>query len=63
MGRVKTRNIKRTSEELIEQYPDEFSEDFAENKKKVDEYTTVQSKSLRNKIAGYIVALKRRVVD
>jgi len=63
MGRVKTRNIKKIGEELLEQHPDEFTEDFGQNKKKVDEYTTVQSKSLRNKIAGYIVALKKRVVD
>jgi small subunit ribosomal protein S17e len=63
MGRVKTRNIKRTAEELVEKYPDDFSEDFAENKKKVNEFTTVQTKPVRNKIAGYTVALKRRVVD
>lgn len=63
MGRVKTRNIKRVGEKLLEEYPDEFSEDFAENKKKVNEFTTVQTKPLRNKIAGYIVATKRKVVD
>lgn len=63
MGRVKTKNIKKASKELLEQYPDEFSEDFAYNKAKVDEFTTVQSKSVRNKIAGYVVALKRRAID
>lgn len=63
MGRVKTKNIKRISEKLVEQYPDRFSDNFNENKKKVDELTTAQTKSLRNKIAGYTVALKRRVVD
>jgi len=63
MGRVKTRNIKKVGEELLEQHPDEFTEDFSHNKVKVDKYTTVQSKSLRNKIAGYIVAVKKRVVD
>lgn len=63
MGRVKTRNIKRAGEELVEKFPEEFSEDFDNNKKKVDEHSTVQSNRLRNKIAGYTVALKRRVVD
>jgi len=63
MGRVKTKNIKRASEKLLETYPDQFSEDFNENKKKVAELTTAQTKPLRNKIAGYIVAIKRRVVD
>ncbi len=63
MGRVKTKNIKRISEKLVEQYPDQFGDNFNENKKKVDELTTAQTKPLRNKIAGYTVALKRRVVD
>ena len=36
MGRVKTRNIKRVGEKLLEEYPDEFSEDFAENKRAYD---------------------------
>jgi len=63
MGRVKTKNIKKTSKELLEEYPEAFSEEFAHNKEKVDELTTVQSKSLRNKIAGYIVALKRKAID
>jgi len=63
MGRVKTKNIKKTSKELLVLYPNEFNEDFAHNKGKVGELTTAQSKSLRNKIAGYVVALKRRAVD
>jgi len=63
MGRVKTKNIKRIGEKLVEQYPDQFTDNFNENKKKVDELTTAQTKPLRNKIAGYTVALKRRVVD
>ena len=63
MGRVKTKNIKKIGEQLIEEYPDEFSEDFAENKKKVDVFTTVQTKPLRNKIAGYIVTSMKKVVD
>jgi len=63
MGRIKTKNIKRVAEELVSEFPEEFNEDFEHNKKKVEELTTVQTNSLRNKIAGYIVALKRRVID
>ncbi len=63
MGRVKTWNIKRVAEELLEKYPDDFSENFAVNKERVNELTTVQSKSLRNKIAGHIVAAKKKVID
>ncbi|MBN2517610.1 MAG: 30S ribosomal protein S17e [Candidatus Altiarchaeota archaeon] len=63
MGRVKTRNIKKVGEELVRQHPDDFTEDFTNNKERVDKFAIVQSKSLRNKIAGYTVALKRRIVD
>jgi small subunit ribosomal protein S17e len=63
MGRVKTKNIKRTGNQLLEQFPEEFTDDFAENKALVDKYTTAQSKPLRNKIAGYIVQARKRVVD
>ncbi len=63
MGRVKTKNIKRVATELIDTYPDQFSDNFEENKQKIEELTTVQSKPMRNKIAGYIVAVKKRLVD
>jgi len=63
MGRVKTKNIKKVAKQLVEKYPDEFSENFNDNKQKVGESTTAQTKPLRNKIAGYIVALKTRIVD
>ncbi len=63
MGRVKTKNIKRTAKALIVEYPEDFSENFSENKLKVDEFTTVQSKLVRNKIAGAIVAEKKKVID
>jgi ribosomal protein S17E len=63
MGRVKTKNIKRVGAKLLEDYPEECGDTFAENKLMVDKFTTVQSKPLRNKIAGYIVALKKKVVD
>jgi len=63
MGRVKTKNIKRVGKQLMEDYPDEFTEEFAENKVKVNELTSVQTKPLRNKIAGYIVSAKKKVVD
>lgn len=63
MGRIKTHNIKRIGEDLLEKYPKEFSDDFGHNKKKVNELTNVESKTIRNKIAGYIVTLKKRIVD
>ena len=54
MGNIRTSFIKRTSKELIENYEGKFSTDFEENKKLVEEFTTVSTKHLRNKIAGYV---------
>ncbi|AEG17759.1 30S ribosomal protein S17e [Methanobacterium paludis] len=57
MGNIRTTFIKRTSKELIERYEGIFTTDFDQNKKLVEEYTTVSTKHLRNKIAGYVTRL------
>ncbi len=57
MGRIKTQFVKRTSVELLKKHPDKFNKDFDENKKLVGTYTDVESKKVRNIIAGYITRL------
>ncbi len=57
MGRVKPRYIKSLATKLLEMYPDRFTESFEENKKAVAELADLQSKSIRNKVAGYITRL------
>ena len=59
MGNIKQTFIKRVARELFDRYPNEFTRDFEHNKKKVEELTTVQSKTIRNRIAGYITRLVR----
>ena len=59
MGNIKQTFIKRVARELFDRYPNEFTKDFEHNKKKVEELTTVQSKTIRNRIAGYITKLVR----
>jgi len=54
MGRVRTSAIKNLVWDLIETYADKFTDDFEKNKKIIDEIAEVKSKSVRNKIAGYI---------
>ena len=46
--------IKRISYEVLDKYKSRFGEDFADNKKILDEVSIVRSKSLKNKITGYI---------
>ena len=54
MGKIKSKLIKRTSENLRkEDIP--FSEDFEKNKKILK--NTMPSKKLRNQIAGYLSRL------
>jgi small subunit ribosomal protein S17e len=59
MGNIRTSFVKRTSKELIETYEGTFTTDFDENKKLVVQFTTVSTKHLRNKIAGYVTRLVR----
>jgi len=60
MGRVKPKFIKSLAEKLLEAYPDKFTESFEENKKAVAELADIPSKTVRNKVAGYITRLVKR---
>lgn len=56
MGRIKQMMVKRASKELMLK-EDSFAEDFNPNKKILG--STMPSKKVRNKIAGYIARLKK----
>ena len=60
MGRIKTKFIKRKTKDLLALHGDSFTTDFSENKAVVDKTVKVQSKKLRNIIAGYMTRLKRK---
>lgn len=51
MGRIKSKMIKNTAKELIKR-EDSFTDKFEDNKKILK--NTMPSKSVRNKIAGYM---------
>jgi small subunit ribosomal protein S17e len=57
MGKSRSLKTKRIVTQLLDRLPDQFSSDFEENKKTVEEVTTISSKSIRNKIAGRITKL------
>lgn len=59
MGRIKTKAMKRITEELVDNYYDEFSETFEENKPIVEKHADIPSKKLRNIITGYVTRLVR----
>ena len=54
LGNVKPAFIKRIALELIQKFPDEFTDDFEKNKMLVQELTTISTKNMRNRVAGYI---------
>jgi small subunit ribosomal protein S17e len=51
---IKPAYVKKTATLLMERYPDAFGDDFEHNKEVVQEVTNIESKSVRNRIAGYV---------
>jgi len=60
MGRVRTTFVKSISEKIHSKYKDKFNLDFQNNKKSVDEVAIINSKKLRNVIAGYVTTLVKK---
>ena len=54
MGNIRQTNIKRITFRLIENHGDVFTKDFETNKTLVTKYTTIESKVIRNRVAGYV---------
>ena len=54
MGRITPTQIQRLGNELIERHPKKFSKEFDNNKKKVSMLAVIQTKKMRNRLAGYI---------
>merc|ERR1719213_1521068 len=62
MGRVRTKTIKKASRRLLENYyPHCLGHDFETNKRIIDEVADIQTKRLRNKIAGFTTHLVKRL--
>jgi small subunit ribosomal protein S17e len=57
---IKPAYVKKTARELIERYPEAFSADFERNKELVGELTNIESKGVRNRVAGYVT---RKLAD
>ncbi len=55
MGQVKTLYVKHLAKNLVEKYPGRFTVKFEKNKEELDKLVTLESKKIRNEVAGYIV--------
>merc|ERR1712232_1136587 len=61
MGRVRTKTVKKASRVIIEKYYTRLTLDFQTNKRVVEEFALIPSKRLRNKIAGFVTHLMKRI--
>merc|ERR1712044_81222 len=61
MGRVRTKTIKKAARVIIEKYYTKLTLDFHTNKRIIEEVALIPSKPLRNKIAGFITHLMKRL--
>merc|ERR1712156_120823 len=61
MGRVRTKTVKKAAKVIIEKYYTKLTLDFDINKKIIEEIALIPSKPLRNKIAGYVTHLMKRL--
>ena len=56
---VKPEFIKELSKEIAEKYPEVVTTSFEKNKNVVRELTNIQSKTVRNRVAGHLTQKKR----
>jgi small subunit ribosomal protein S17e len=59
LGRIKPKILKGFTKEMMEKHGDKLDTDFEKNKEVLKKYVDVQSKKLRNVIAGYAARLKK----
>eukprot|EP00744_Colponema_vietnamica_P005560 GILI01008134.1.p2 GENE.GILI01008134.1~~GILI01008134.1.p2 ORF type:complete len:138 (-),score=42.07 GILI01008134.1:62-475(-) len=61
MGRVRTNIVKRAARNIVEKYYGKLTLDFDTNKKITEDVAVLPSKRIRNKIAGYVTHLMKRI--
>jgi len=61
MGRVRTKTVKKAARVIVEKYYNILTLDFQNNKKICEEIAIIPSKRLRNKIAGFVTHLMKRI--
>lgn len=60
MGQIRTKDIKDIAFELVEKYPEKFTDDFVHNKKMIKELNLFTSKKYINRVAGYVTRVMVR---
>ncbi|EUD64910.1 30S ribosomal protein S17e [Plasmodium inui San Antonio 1] len=60
-GRVRTKTIKRAARQIVEKYYAKLTLDFQINKKITEEVAIIPSKRMKNKVAGFVTHLMKRI--
>lgn len=63
MGRIKTKLVKRITRQLIKVHGEDLKDNFDDNKALVSKFTTIQSKKIRNTVAGYVTRIIKSKQD
>lgn len=63
MGRIKTTLIKRTGDSVVKNHSEELTINYDSNKVMVTKFVELQSKKLRNIIAGHVTREMRKKQD
>lgn len=61
MGRVRNSIVKRAGEKIVAKYYMKLGRDFHHNKLVVKDVAEIQSKRLRNQVAGFVTRLYSRI--
>jgi len=60
MGKIRPDYIKNNCNEIYNIYSDQITTNFETNKELLIKITDIKSKKLRNRMAGYLVNLKKK---
>jgi len=60
VGQVKTLYVKHLAKTLVEKYPGRFTDKFEKNKEELNKIIKLESKKIRNEVAGYILDVIKR---
>eukprot|EP00477_Mikrocytos_mackini_P000139 GAHX01000147.1.p1 GENE.GAHX01000147.1~~GAHX01000147.1.p1 ORF type:complete len:143 (-),score=40.09 GAHX01000147.1:40-426(-) len=61
MGKIRIKAVKTTAKRIIEKNYDKVSLDYDHNKLLIEEFATFPSVGMRNKVAGYLTKLYKRL--